>query len=344
MRRTPGGDRRLVRFRRDAVRAVALPVREPGDGASGTSPPTSSARAWTRRAAGSTRCMAISTLLGRGPAYRNVVVNDLVLDAEGQKMSKSRGNVVDPWEAIGGVRRGRHPLVPAGQLAPVAAEAVRPRRACARCSGRCSTRCAARTASSRCTRTSRTGRRPRGDPAVGRAPADRPLAALAARPASTSGWSADLEAYNLTHAVRELGDFIVDDLSNWYVRRSRDRFWGSARRGGHPRGVRHAAPGAGGRVAADGAVRALPGGLAAPRAAGRGERAPGAASRSRVPICATRSWSGGWMPCGALSTLGRAAREQVRIRVRQPLGTLYAVVPPRSGHGRASCWRSCATS
>jgi isoleucyl-tRNA synthetase len=32
-----------------------------------------------------------------GPAYRNVVVNDLVLDAEGQKMSKSRGNVVDPW-------------------------------------------------------------------------------------------------------------------------------------------------------------------------------------------------------------------------------------------------------
>ncbi|HEX5581778.1 MAG TPA: isoleucine--tRNA ligase, partial [Gemmatimonadaceae bacterium] len=33
--------------------------------------------------------------------YRSVVVNDLVLDAEGQKMSKSRGNVVDPWEVIG---------------------------------------------------------------------------------------------------------------------------------------------------------------------------------------------------------------------------------------------------
>src|SRR5690554_6577123 len=29
-----------------------------------------------------------------------------------------------------------------------------------------------------------------------------------------------------------------------------------------------------------------------------------------------------------LSTLGRAAREKVRVRVRQPLGTLYAVVPP----------------
>src|SRR5690606_35153914 len=45
--------------------------------------------------------MAISTMLGHGPPYRNVVVNDLLLDAEGQKMSKSRGNVVDPWEAIG---------------------------------------------------------------------------------------------------------------------------------------------------------------------------------------------------------------------------------------------------
>ena len=45
--------------------------------------------------------MAISTMLGRGPAFRNVVVNDLILDAEGQKMSKSKGNVVNPWDAIG---------------------------------------------------------------------------------------------------------------------------------------------------------------------------------------------------------------------------------------------------
>src|SRR5690606_27061968 len=37
----------------------------------------------------------------------------------------------------------------------------------------------------------------------------------------------DLDAYELTHASRSIGDFIVDDLSNWYVRRSRDRFWGS---------------------------------------------------------------------------------------------------------------------
>src|SRR5690606_36727879 len=38
---------------------------------------------------------------------------------------------------------------------------------------------------------------------------------------------AELDAYELTRAARAIGDFIVDDLSNWYVRRSRDRFYGS---------------------------------------------------------------------------------------------------------------------
>ena len=32
--------------------------------------------------------------------------------------------------------------------------------------------------------------------------------------------------YHITNATRILAEF-VDDLSNWYVRRSRDRFWGA---------------------------------------------------------------------------------------------------------------------
>ena len=35
--------------------------------------------------------------MGKAP-YKRVLVNDLVLDKEGKKMSKSRGNTVNPFE------------------------------------------------------------------------------------------------------------------------------------------------------------------------------------------------------------------------------------------------------
>ena len=42
--------------------------------------------------------MAIATfIMGKSP-YKNVLVNDLILDKEGKKMSKSRGNTVSPFE------------------------------------------------------------------------------------------------------------------------------------------------------------------------------------------------------------------------------------------------------
>ena len=44
--------------------------------------------------------LAESTLLFDQTSYRNCVCLGLILDAEGQKMSKSRGNVVDPWQVI----------------------------------------------------------------------------------------------------------------------------------------------------------------------------------------------------------------------------------------------------
>ncbi len=43
---------------------------------------------------------AISTLLFNKPCYRNCVCLGLILDAEGEKMSKSRDNVVDPWTVL----------------------------------------------------------------------------------------------------------------------------------------------------------------------------------------------------------------------------------------------------
>ena len=44
--------------------------------------------------------LAESTLLFDETAYRNVVCLGLILDAEGQKMSKSKGNVIEPWTVL----------------------------------------------------------------------------------------------------------------------------------------------------------------------------------------------------------------------------------------------------
>lgn len=41
--------------------------------------------------------LAVGTLLGRGAPYKNVISLGLINDKSGQKMSKSKGNIVDPW-------------------------------------------------------------------------------------------------------------------------------------------------------------------------------------------------------------------------------------------------------
>lgn len=45
--------------------------------------------------------LILSTLIFDQPAYRSVISPNLVLDEHGQKMSKSKGNVVDPWLVMG---------------------------------------------------------------------------------------------------------------------------------------------------------------------------------------------------------------------------------------------------
>ena len=66
--------------------------------------------------------MAISTLLFNKAPFENVIVLGHVQDENGQKMSKSKGNAVDPFEALSNIWRGRNPLVFLYQQRAVAAE------------------------------------------------------------------------------------------------------------------------------------------------------------------------------------------------------------------------------
>ena len=94
------GARRVVRLGRDAHRAVPLPVRARRRCSSGGSRPTSSARRSTRRAGWFYSLLAVNTLVFDRSPYRNVVCLALVVDKDGQKMSKSKGNVIDPWTVL----------------------------------------------------------------------------------------------------------------------------------------------------------------------------------------------------------------------------------------------------
>jgi isoleucyl-tRNA synthetase len=269
--------------------------------------------------------LAISTLLGRGPSYRNVVVNDMLLDEKGLKMSKSRGNIVNPWDAIGqfGADTIRwyllstsNPWLPK-RFDP---EGVREVQRKTFDTLRQTYRFFALYANLE-------GWTADAGASVERSVLDRWL--LSRLATVTASVTEDLEGYNLTRAVRTLADFVVDDLSNWYVRRSRDRFWGSA----------DAADTRAAFATLHGALVAVSRLMApfAPFLTDWLHRALTGESVHLAEFPAVESGTvdaeleRGMQAVRTLSTLGRAARDAVGIRVRQPLGALYAVVP--DGYG-----------
>ena len=68
---------------------------------------------------------SIGTFLFDKPAFKNCLVNDLILDKQGQKMSKSKGNTVNPFRADRKVRRRCDALVSCLQQSGVAPDVVR---------------------------------------------------------------------------------------------------------------------------------------------------------------------------------------------------------------------------
>jgi isoleucyl-tRNA synthetase len=166
--------------------------------------------------------LAVSTLLFDRSSYRTVLCLGHIVDAEGKKMSKSAGNVVDPWELIDrhGADALRWLLLTDGS--PWVARRV----------GHEALEEVVRkflltvwnTTYFFTTYASLDGWTPdlAAPPIAERPVMDRWVLAELAETVRVVDES--LAGYDATTAGRQLAAF-VDELSNWYVRRSRRRFW-----------------------------------------------------------------------------------------------------------------------
>ena len=254
--------------------------------------------------------------------YGAVVVNDQVLDAEGQKMSKSRGNVVDPWTVI--PRYGADAV----RLFFVASSAVWvPRRF---------DEAAIRDTAGRFLLTFKNvysgifaeyanfGWEPSDlDPAPrDRAPIDRWILSRLATVEREA--DAALERYDATTAARLIMTFFVDDVSNWYVRLTRPRYYevdGQDNRAA---------------FATLREVLVVTCRLLAPFAPFLSDWVHGELTGESVHLASyvrsgeqyeNRALEMAMDHVRTLSTLGRAAREDAGVKVRQPLARLVCVVP-----------------
>ncbi len=169
--------------------------------------------------------MVISTFVMGTSPYKNVLVNDLLLDSEGKKMSKSKGNIVEPFTTMeeygADTVRFYLPYVSPvwtpikfdiNGLKEVYSKFFNPLRNTynfftlyANTDGIDIDKC--------------------NIPVKDREEIDR---WLISRYNSLLKYVTNAyDEYDLTKVVRALTNFVSEDLSNWYIRRNRNRFWGS---------------------------------------------------------------------------------------------------------------------
>jgi isoleucyl-tRNA synthetase len=163
---------------------------------------------------------AISTLLFDTECYKNVICLGLILDGEGYKMSKTRGNVVNPWDVLNvhgadAMRWYLYTASPPGQerrfSSDLVSEVVRN-----------FTLTLWNTYAFFTTYAALDHWKPQPDVEIKYSALDRWL--LSSLNALVRDISNALEHYDVLGATRPIETF-VDNLSNWYLRRSRRRFW-----------------------------------------------------------------------------------------------------------------------
>lgn len=181
---------------------------------------------------------AIATLVKGSVAYKNVVVNGLLLDEKGEKMSKSKGNTVDPFDALDqhGADALRWYMMASSppweslKYADRGVEEVR--------------RKLFSTLNNVYSFFATYANIDGVDPLVATVPAtqrpelDRWMLSRLNSTIATA--TAAFDEYNPTRAARAL-DQLVDELSNWYVRRRRPVFWAGKKDTGVAERDKHAA-------------------------------------------------------------------------------------------------------
>ena len=168
---------------------------------------------------------SIGSFLFDKPAYRNVLVNELILDKAGQKMSKSKKNTVDPfelmktygadavrWYLVSQSPVWRTTLFDVDGLGEVQRKFF---------STLLNTYAFFALYANVDGFSDGSGKIPGEE----RAEIDRWI--LSELNSLIKDYQASLDAYDVTRAARAVSEFTIDRLSNWYVRRNRRRFWKS---------------------------------------------------------------------------------------------------------------------
>jgi isoleucyl-tRNA synthetase len=163
---------------------------------------------------------AISSLVFDRECYENVICLGMILDENGQKMSKHKGNVVDPWAVINesgadALRWYLYTASPPGLerrfSKELVAEVVR-----------AFTLTLWNTLSFFVTYANLDGWKPEVGKKVAYSPLD--LWIRSELHTLIQDVTSAMDAYDVLGATRPIETF-VDHLSNWYLRRSRRRFW-----------------------------------------------------------------------------------------------------------------------
>ncbi len=163
---------------------------------------------------------AISTLLFEEKCYKNVICLGLILDENGQKMSKTRGNVASPWDVINqhgadAMRWYLYTASPPGQERRFSADLVKEVL-------RGFTMTLWNTYSFFITYANLDGWKPDKAARIEYSPLDMWL--RSALHTLVRDVTNAYENYDSLGATRPI-DIFVDQLSNWFLRRSRRRFW-----------------------------------------------------------------------------------------------------------------------